>query len=295
MIRFYTLVAAVVLAGITLGAQEKRTDPSCERVVEQRIREGLKWVEDNPWPTNGVEWKLRHAYLVAARKQEPGPLNKIIQEYCEAYKLDPKAKPTAYHDPRPDPILYRLYLKPTCHRLLSPEARNAIADVCWRWVYRHSFIGKNQKWPLNNPTKSAWIISGSENHCAAQRSANLLSLQILMEADDPYGEKAKLYDGFTVGEHYKKWVKWYCEFFRQRIQEGLTCEVAHPSSYGNATISHCYEIEALTESKALKQVARNFLAVFWANVACEFEPRTGLRASIAYTGGYALWTNPVNR
>lgn len=54
-------------------------------------------------------------------------------------------------------------------------------------VYRHSFISKEQKWPLNNPTKNVWLISGSENHCAAQRSANLLSLQVLLKAGAPYG------------------------------------------------------------------------------------------------------------
>ncbi|MFC1601640.1 hypothetical protein ACFL34_04755, partial [Candidatus Sumerlaeota bacterium] len=282
----YTAVVVLVCSAVAAQGKEKRPGQSYEQVVEQRIQEGLKWVEENPWPTKGVGWNLRHAYLVATRNTEPGSLNKAIQEYCAAYKVDPKSKPTAYHDPRPEPVLYSLYLKPQYHRLLTPAAREAIEDVCWRWVYRHSVVSKDQKWPLNNPTKNAWLISGSENHCAAQRSANLLSLQVLIKAGGPYGPDAALHDGSTVEAHYKEWIRWYQEFFRQRIREGLTCEIAHPSSYGLATISHYYEIEDLTDSPELKKAAGDFLTIFWANVASEFEPRTGIRASVASTRNY---------
>lgn len=103
------------------------------------------------------------------------------------------------------------------------------------------------------------------------------------------GAGEKLYDGFTVAEHYKEWLRWYQEFFRNRIREGLGCEIAHPSSYGMSTIGHIYDIENLTDSAALKKAAGNFLTVFWANVACEFEPRTGIRAGIASTRNYK-WT-----
>jgi len=91
----------------------------------------------------------------------------------------------AYRDPRPDPVLYSLYLKPRYRKLLTQEAKDAIEEVCCRWVYRHSFLSKEQTWPLNNPTKNVWLIRGSENHCASQRSANLLSLQVLLKAGAP--------------------------------------------------------------------------------------------------------------
>jgi len=264
------------------ASAEWPSDPTYERVVQQRIEEGLKWMKEHPWPA----WKLRYAYLLASLGEPDPSLDKTVREWCAAYKLDPEAAPHAYRDPRPDPVLYSLCLKPRYRKLLTQEAKDAIEDACWRWVYRHSFISKERAWPLNNPTRSVWLISGSENHCAAQRSANLLSLQVLLKAGAPYGPGAVLHDGFTVAEHHREWVRWYREFFRQRLREGLTCEIAHPSSYGNATISHYYEIEDLTDSADLKQAARAFLTVFWANVACEFEPRTGVRASVASTRNY---------
>ncbi|KKL49253.1 hypothetical protein LCGC14_2317340, partial [marine sediment metagenome] len=64
-------------------------------------------------------------------------------------------------------------------------------------MYRHSIMDPCQTWPLNNPTKSVWYISGSENHDAGQRSSNILSLQILRQAGAPYGPDAVLHDGYT--------------------------------------------------------------------------------------------------
>jgi hypothetical protein len=38
MFRVYAYTTIVMLAGGALAAQEKRTDPSCERVIEQRVQ-----------------------------------------------------------------------------------------------------------------------------------------------------------------------------------------------------------------------------------------------------------------
>ncbi len=130
-----------------------------------------------------------------------------------------------------------MYLNSKLHRLLTDEASDAIEDLCWRGVFSHSFIGEDEPWPLNNPSKSVCYISGSENHCADQRMACLLSLQVLRQAGEPYGPMAKLLDGFTVEQHYQEWVKWYPEYFQAWMREGLICEIAHPSSDGAATIS----------------------------------------------------------
>ena len=276
---FYLILATAVFAG-GLHADAQR--------IEDRIQEGKQWIRENPWPAQESDpgWKLNHAALMAEADQQAAPLNQAILEYCQSYNRDPQAKPTAYHDPRPKPSIYFIYLKPQFNRLLSDEAKDAIEDVCWRWVYQHSFLSEDQDWPLNNPTKSVWLISGSENHCAAQRSANLLALQVLLQAGAPYGPRAKLHDGFTVEAHYREWVKWYQAFFDSRLRSGLNCEIAHPSSYGNSTINHYTEIFDLTDSVELKQAARDYLDIFWANVACEFEPRIGIRASFASTRCY---------
>ena len=290
LVALTVLMSSALAQSAPIASQEAAADA---QLIEKRMQEGRTWIRENPWPDPEGEpgWKLLHAVLMAEADQQAGPLNQAILEYCQSYKLDPKARPTAYHDPRPRPALYFLYLKPTFNRLLSDKAKDAIEDACWRWVFRHSFVSENEKWPLNKPKDSVWYISGSENHCAAQRSANLLSLQILMKAGKPYGPKATLYDGETVEAHYKEWVRWYQEFFHSRRRSGLTCEIAHPSSYGSATISHYSEIEDLTDSVELKLAARDYLDIFWANVACEYEPRTGVRASIAHTRCYKWsWT-----
>ncbi len=257
-----------------------------QSMVETRMSRGLDHMLENPWPYPDAKWKAKYAYLLIARNQRIDFANKLIQEWCAAYELDSSAAPTAYHDLRPEQAMYSLYLKPKYYELLEQKTRDAIEDACWRWVYRHSFLNKDQSWPLNNPTKNVWMISGSENHDAAQRSSNLLSLQVLRKAGAPYGPDATLYDGFTVEEHYLEWIKWYQKFFLSRMRHGLNCEIAHPSSYGLATISHYYDIEDLSEDAGLKQVVHDYLTVFWANVASEFEPKTGIRGSLASTRNY---------
>jgi len=85
---------------------------------------------------------LIHAYArqIAGADRDAVPLNQAVLDYCAAYSVDPEAAPTPYSDPRPSMVLYHLYLKPQYQRHLSPEARGAIEDVCWRWVYRHTFL-----------------------------------------------------------------------------------------------------------------------------------------------------------
>lgn len=156
-------------------------DPAHAQLVEQRLRVGREGMAQTLLPKGGAGWKLVHALAVAEVKPEAASLNAAILAYHAGYDLDPEKAPTAYHDPRPNPAIFHLYLKPRFRKLLSPEAAAAIEDICRRWVHRHSFLkdpvdAKGRPWPLNNPTKNVWIISGSENHDLAQRSANLLSL-----------------------------------------------------------------------------------------------------------------------
>jgi hypothetical protein len=273
------VVSIICISGLALPA-------NADSLIEQRIDDGLQDLIDNPWPYPGDGWEARYAGLLIYTNQQQTLANQLIGDWCASYPLDKDAAPTPYNDKRPDSVLFTLYLKSQCSDQLTAQSKDAIEDVVWRWVYRHSFIDPGQTWPLNNPTKSVWYISGSENHCADQRIADFLSLQILRQAGAPYGPDAVLYDGYTVEQHYQAWIVWYKEFFRQRAQKGLTCEIAHPSSYGLSTISSYYDIADLTEDVVLKEVAENFLTLFWANVACEFEPRTGIRGSIASSRNY---------
>ena len=82
MIKFFFCTVTVVLAGSILAAQEKRTDPPCAQAVERRIEEGLTWIADNPWPTDGAGWRLRHAYLDAMKDPKRNQINKAVLDYC---------------------------------------------------------------------------------------------------------------------------------------------------------------------------------------------------------------------
>lgn len=187
--------------------------------VEQRMRQALEGMADRPSPFEGAAWALRHAYArqLAGREKDAALINKAVLDYCASCTLDKDAALHPYSDPRPEGTLFSIYLGAATSGLLTPESRDAIEDACWRWVYRHSNLksppdGKGRPWPLNNPKENVWIITGSENHDAVQRAANLFSLQILMKAGTPYGPDAKLHDGFTVAEHYREWLRWYPEF-----------------------------------------------------------------------------------
>ncbi len=293
----FTVLTTSLFLAISHGpllAQATTTAPD----VELRMRQTLESMADRPSPFEGAAWNLRHAYArqLAGREKDAALLNKATLDYCASYTPDKDIALHPYSNPRPEATLFSVYLEAKTSGLLTPESRDAIEEVCWRWVYRHSNLkspldGKGRPWPLNNPKENVWIIIGSENHDAIQRAANLFSLQILMKAGAPYGPDAKLHDGFTVAEHYREWLRWYPEFFRQRIRMGLDSEIAHPSSYGSATIGSYLTIANLTDSAEVKQAAEHFLTVFWATVACEFEPRTGIRGGLASTRCYKFSWN----
>lgn len=245
--------------------------------VDQRLKEGIEQMLVKPWPP---QMTLALAFATALRDGASPELNKKVLAAQAAYKMDPAVDPNMTHRP-PDKVIYNLYLKPDMRKLLSPEAVAAIEDMCWRWVYRHSFLKDpfigGRVWPYNNLTLDVWHLVGSENIDSNIRLSTLLSLQVLMRAPKPYGPAAKLHDGHTVEEHYKAWVAFYRDSIRGRARAGLDCEIAHPTTYGKILLSNYHKIEDLTDDAELKDIARKYLDLYWAYVATEFEPRTGSR------------------
>jgi len=283
-------------------AQTESAITASDQLVEQRIQEAIKRAAETPSPFRGAEWALADAYerQLAGITDDTDELNQAVLAYCAAFSTKAENAPTPYSDMSIHAPIFQLYLKPKYQAFLNPEAKAAIREICWNWVYRHSCLQspidpEGRPWPFNNPTESVWYITGSENHDSRQRTSNILALQVLMTPGEPHGSSDTLHDGYTVAEHYDAWVKWYIEFFRQRARAGLNCEIAHPSSYGAGTIGDYYTVEDCTGVPELKQAASNFLTLFWADVAVEFEPRTGIRAGVASTRTYRFDVNQTGR
>ena len=269
----------IVSLGALLVAQQGCTSRSAEqgdKIVEDRIQGTLQHIIDNPPEKITYNYGLAYLYM----NQQVDRANELINDYCKEHPIEP----VAYFAPYPRK-LFRLYLLPQCHKHLTDVTRRNIEEMAWNWIYARSRIDPSaSSW--NNASRGVWHITGSENHDADCKVCNLLAAQILRQADAPYGPKAKLADGRTVQEHYQVWVDYWKESFRQRAREGLTCEIAHPSSYGMATIGCWYDAAELGGSASLKKVGQDCLNLFWARVACEFEPRTGIRSGWTCTRGY---------
>lgn len=187
-------------------------------------------------------------------------------------------------------IEFHIYLTPECQSRLTPEVKAAIEKRAWDWALFRSRISTIDRsfgrWEGGfNCRMSEWNLVGSENHQAEWTATNIAALAILRQAGAPYGPQAKLGDGYTVEEHYNGWVDYWTRYFRSRAREGLDCEVAHPSSYGKATLRAYYSVRD-SSPPPLKQLASDFLDLYWANVAAEFEPRTGIRSACAATRCY---------
>lgn len=269
-----TLMLAVLMVLVAAVAAHGDT-------VAQRLREGVDYVYHHPYadPNKNIEWGPPHALACLYLQRDVKYANELIQKYCRSHPVEPKAS----YARLPSPLL-RVYLLPQCRELLAPETCRLIEQAAWNWVYARSRVtATSNSW--NNASYGAWYITGSENHDVMFKATNLLAAQLLRDAPS-FGPNAVLEDGGHLEEHYQAWVVYWKEYFRQRAREGLSCEIAHPVSYGASTTINYYNIFDLSDDAELKRLAGDFLTLFWTNVAAEFEPRTGIRAAWSATRCY---------
>lgn len=255
-------------------------------VVEGRIEEKIQFVIDNPPDDDEMPGQqdaraaIGYALACLYMNQQVDRANELINAYCEHNPIEPVAHFAMYPD-----NLFRLYLLPRSHRLLTDTARRNIEKMARNWIYVRSRIDPlASSW--NNASRGVWHITASENHDASWNACNILAAQILRQAETPYGPEMKLADGSPVEEHYQAWVDYWKENFRQRAREGFNCEIAHPADYEMQLIGCWYSVADLAESADLKKAGQDCLDLFWAKIACEFEPRTGIRSAWACTRGY---------
>ncbi len=178
--------------------------------------------------------------------------------------------------------IFRIMLLPSCAQNLSDEAKALIADAAFNWCNKMSHIDPKEP-AMHNAAMGPWYMSGSENHDATDKRATLLGLQILNFASKKYHGGTELADGRTVKEHYDAWVAYWKENIRQRAREGLFCEVAQPGSYGRATNGTYLDFYDVTPDPVLKRLSGDMLSLHFAQLAGEYEPRTGTRGALAIT------------
>ena len=170
------------------------------------------------------------------------------------------------------PLLWRVYLHPTCKARMSKAARKSIEDYMWSYIDGHS--------KCSHSWGKTWIIAGSENHDTMQKSAYLLAAQALRALPAPYGGSRKLADKYTISNHFTGWQKHWKEYFRQRAREGINCEVASPI-YAKYTLQAYYNIRDFAHSAILRSLADKFLHLYWADVSQEYLAATNLRGGAA--------------
>ena len=190
--------------------------------------------------------------------------------------------------------LCRLYLnfgpEGKIHKnLLEEETKKVVLDVLWE-VTKH----KND---YHIAEMSTWWLFGSENHDINAKTACLLSSQIFMKekeffdrkypdtgtgggegywfrdkksfSDNQGPEGRHEHDsapGKTPKEHYDMWVKFWHEFFDERMKKGFFVEVASPS-YMKWTITFLTDIYDYCDDKDLRVKAKKFLDLVWTDWA----------------------------
>jgi hypothetical protein len=209
------------------------------------------------------------ALLLLFKNENVEEANRLILAFCGRDPL------TLYAGKRVPKVrcesLFRIYLLESTRQRLNVEARKAIEDHAWDLLNNY-----NRGITRAEADKRFWGFTSSENHFLNDRRRYTLALQIVRMAKS-YGPQAKL-EGETVDSHCRAWLTFWLRYFRDRANEGTDIEVAHPSSYGMCTVGVYYDLYDLIDNVELRELVGNFLTLYWAEVASEFEPRTGQRA-----------------
>lgn len=189
--------------------------------------------------------------------------------------------------------LLRIYLLERTRKLLNAGARKAIEDYSWDLLNKYN-LGINRA-DANKRFFPNW--QRSENHFVNDRRRYYLSLQIA-RMSERYGPAARL-AGETIDSHCRAWDTFWIHYFRDRANEGTDIEIAQPGAYGVCTVGVYYDLYDLAANGKVRELAGKFLTLYWAEVAGEFEPRTGQRAgwstlrNVGYDGQTVYWARQL--
>ncbi len=201
-----------------------------------------------------------------------------------------------YWNLRLNAMLCRLYFHfgnkgRTAPGKLYPETEKALLELLWKRM-----LHKND---IHLAKQSTWWLTGSENHDINAKVSALLSSQIFMHEPDfadrvypdagtgggdgywfyqMYGDVGDQYAGppgraekqitepMRAADHYRAWVDYWNEYITQRVQKGFFVEVA-ASGYMGYTIPYLMDMYAYSEDPQLKQRAKLFMDLIWAEWA----------------------------
>lgn len=285
------LILILLLSSFALsGAAEERPSSAYDQLVEQRLREsiGLIAQSDAMTSTKAGGQDIWKAVLLLHENKDIAQAERFIVDFC--------GKPLTTYVGKPVPqsrneALFRIYLTEKTRDRLSPKVRETIEDFAWTLLTQY-----HRNITRADADKSFWLFSSSENHYLNDRRRYLQALQIV-RMSPRYGPQHKLGEE-TIESHYQAWIKFWIRYFVARAGEGTDMEVAHPSSYGSCTVGVYYDLYDLTDSQPLRELVGQFLTLYWAEVAAEFEPRTGERALAAtrnpfYDGERLNWARSL--
>jgi hypothetical protein len=280
-IRVYACAAVVVLACSTLAAQEKQPGQSYESTITQRIGEGIAHIQADPWPSpaKSPNHAVPIALLSLFKNENVAEANRFVVEYCGR---DVQLRCEA---------LFRIYLLEHTRNRLTDEARKAIENYAWELLTKHA-----RGITTADADKPFWDFNSSENHYLNDRRRYTLALWIVRMSKN-YGPKAE-FAGKTIDEHCQAWETFWINYFLDRSNQGVDLELAHPSSYGICTNGVYYDLYDLTDNRRLRELAGNYITLFWAEVASEYDPSIGQRAGLATTRtpnywGYNYWARDL--
>jgi hypothetical protein len=263
-----------VLLSLTVAiraAEPQSPAAAYENLITQRVGESLDFLQEKGWPSphKNIDFKPNHALLLLYKNEKVEEANRLILEYCGAGQMTTYVgKPVSKSRSE---ALYRIYLLERTHRLLTPETKAAIEDFAWDMLVNHT-RGLSRA----DADKSFWDFDSTENHYVNDRRRYLLALGIVRKSGR-YGPE-KLLGEEKVESHYQACIRFWIRYFRTRAGEGTDLEIAHDGSYGICTIGVYHDLHDLIDNSELRELAGKFLTLYWAEVAAEFEPRTGLRA-----------------
>ncbi len=288
--RALTLTALLLAPLAALHAADEPASQSYDQLVQERLREGIDAIAhsrimSSQKPTGQDIYK---ALLLFHENQNIEEAERYIQNFCENPLTEYMGKPVP--QTRTEAV-FRIYLTEKTRQQLSPKAKATIEDYAWGLLTKyHRGITRV------DADKPFWEFSSSENHYVNDRRRYMQALQIV-RMSDRYGPSCQL-EGESIESHYKAWVKFWIRYFEVRAGEGPDMEIAHPSSYGLCTVGVYYDLYDLTDSPRLRELAANFLTLYWAEVAAEFEPRTGQRALAStrnpdFTGNLTGWARDL--
>ncbi len=146
--------------------------------------------------------------------------------------------------------------------------------------------------------QSTWYLDGSENHDLNAKACNLVSSFIFMNEPDYkdrvypdygfgggyhyghagyYGKgidvdsrhgggRANLKDGkeYTAKDHYKEWLKFMKEYFRERAKHGFFVENSSPG-YSKHSMNMIDLAYAYSGDEELKKIIDDFMTLYWAD------------------------------